>query len=298
MQRSRRAVRLVEPPRFAEFRIEPAGQSHNAAFLFGGMMPKSQLVSIDSIDRSGRYRKDIGELFSLVKSIEKIGLLHPIVITKDKKLVAGDRRIAAYERLGRTEIEAIIVDGFDEATLLLRAEQDENTCRKDFTPSEAAAMGMALEPLAKAKAKERQLDGASRGGKVSRGVKVPENLRNLNGQETREQIGAAVGMSGPTYQRAKAVVVAAKEDPETFGPIAEEMDRTGSVLGAFNKVVEIKKSGTRSEPVPTEKPSNGRTPVGVLRANEAIDCLKRIPKNDPHRKRGFQIVTDWIKHNR
>ena len=59
-------------------------------------------------------------------------------------------------------------------------------------------------------------------------------------------------MSGPTYQRAKAVVVAAKEDPETFGPIAEEMDRTGSVLGAFNKVVD-KKSGTRSEPVPTEK---------------------------------------------
>lgn len=248
-------------------------------------MPKSQLVSIDSIDRSGRYRKDIGELFSLVKSIEKIGLLHPIVITKDKKLVAGDRRIAAYERLGRTEIEATIVDNLDEATLLLRAEQDENTCRKDFTPSEAAAMGMALEPLKKPDATKRMKAG-----------KKPSETFTKGG--VREEIGAAVGMSGPTYQRAKAVVVAAKEDPETFGPIAEEMDRTGSVLGAFNKVVEIKKSGTRSEPVPTEKPSNGRTPVGVLRANEAIDCLKRIPKNDPHRKRGFQIVTDWIKHNR
>jgi hypothetical protein len=35
--------------------------------------------------------------------------------------------------------------------------------------------------------------------------------------------------------------------------------------------------------------------VGVLRANEAIDVLKRIPKNDALRKRGFQIVTDWIK---
>ena len=261
-------------------------------------MPKSQLVSIDSIDRSGRYRKDIGELFSLVKSIEKIGLLHPIVITKDKKLVAGDRRIAAYERLGRTEIEAIIVDGFDEATLLLRAEQDENTCRKDFTPSEAAAMGMAQEPLVKKNAAAAQASGKSSDGTAGgRGKKKPsENVSK--GLVAREQIGAAVGMSGLTYQRAKAVVIAAKEDPETFGPIAEEMDRTGSVLGAFHKVVEIKKSGTRSEPVPTEKPSNGRTPVGVLRANEAIDCLKRIPKNDPHRKRGFQIVTDWIKHNR
>lgn len=44
--------------------------------------------------------------------------------------------------------------------------------------------------------------------------------------------------------------------------------------------------------------ANGKTPVGVIRANEAIDCLKRIPKNDPLRKRGFQVVTDWIRHNK
>lgn len=37
--------------------------------------------------------------------------------------------------------------------------------------------------------------------------------------------------------------------------------------------------------------------VGVDRANEAINCLIRIPKNDALRKRGFQIVTDWISHN-
>ncbi len=33
----------------------------------------------------------------------------------------------------------------------------------------------------------------------------------------------------------------------------------------------------------------------IFIANEAIDALKRIPKNDPLRKRGFQIVTDWIR---
>ena len=38
-----------------------------------------------------------------------------------------------------------------------------------------------------------------------------------------------------------------------------------------------------------------RKGVGVLRANEAIEILTRIPKNDPLRNRGFQIVTDWIK---
>jgi hypothetical protein len=38
--------------------------------------------------------------------------------------------------------------------------------------------------------------------------------------------------------------------------------------------------------------------VGVRYANEAINSLIRIPKNDALRKRGFEIVADWIKHNR
>jgi hypothetical protein len=37
--------------------------------------------------------------------------------------------------------------------------------------------------------------------------------------------------------------------------------------------------------------------VGVIKANEAVNCLKAIPKSDALRKRGFQIVSDWIKHN-
>jgi hypothetical protein len=37
--------------------------------------------------------------------------------------------------------------------------------------------------------------------------------------------------------------------------------------------------------------------VGVDYANQAINCLIRIPKNDGLRKRGFQIVTDWIRRN-
>ena len=35
--------------------------------------------------------------------------------------------------------------------------------------------------------------------------------------------------------------------------------------------------------------------IGVLRANEALDRLIRIPKNDPLRKRGFQIIADWVE---
>ena len=51
------------------------------------------------------------------------------------------------------------------------------------------------------------------------------------------------------------------------------------------------------EPEP-ELPEGVSRGVGVDRANEAINCLKRIPKNDRLRKRGFQIVTDWINRYR
>lgn len=44
----------------------------------------------------------------------------------------------------------------------------------------------------------------------------------------------------------------------------------------------------------------GRKPrgVGVRRANEAIDCLKLIPKDDALRERAFQIVSDWTRKNK
>lgn len=241
-------------------------------------------VKIKDIDQSGRYRKEIGELFDLCKSIQEVGLLQPVVIRKDKKLVAGSRRIAAYERLGIEKIEAHIVDNLSDARKLLRAEQDENTCRKDFTVSEAMALGKELEKFEKPKADARMKSGGKPSGNLPEG-----------GGEVREIVAAAVGMKPRTYQAAKTVINAAENDPATFQEIAKEMDETGKVWPAYEKVIDIR-NGKQTEK--EERPANGRTPVGVLRANEAIDCLKRIPKNDPHRKRGFQIVTDWIKHNR
>lgn len=46
--------------------------------------------------------------------------------------------------------------------------------------------------------------------------------------------------------------------------------------------------------------SNGAVkPTGktMVRIHEAIGVLKTIPRNDPLRKEGFKIVTDWCKHN-
>ncbi len=66
------------------------------------------------------------------------------VVTSDLRLVAGRRRLEAVRELKWESIEVRIFETLDDALLALRAEQDENTCRKDFTPSEAVRIGKAL----------------------------------------------------------------------------------------------------------------------------------------------------------
>ncbi len=50
-------------------------------------------------------------------------------------------------------------------------------------------------------------------------------------------------------------------------------------------------------PKEESKPEIELRGVGVFRAYEAVDCLRRIPKNDGLRARGFQVVEDWIRQN-
>lgn len=98
-------------------------------------------MKIDNIIVGDRVRKDMGDLATLAASIKQHGLLHPVVVKRDRTLVAGHRRIEAVRHLGWREIPVTVIDVED----LLSAERDENTERKDFTPTEAVAIGKLIE---------------------------------------------------------------------------------------------------------------------------------------------------------
>ncbi len=66
---------------------------------------------ISDIRVGKRHRKDLGDIEGLAASIREIGLLHPIVITADGTLLAGQRRLEAHKLLGRTEIPVRIWEG-------------------------------------------------------------------------------------------------------------------------------------------------------------------------------------------
>jgi len=76
-----------------------------------------------------RLRKELGDTEDLEKSIRKLGLLQPIGVTKDKKLVWGWRRLETWKKVkGDEPIPAIV---FPEELSRL-AELAENVCRLDL----------------------------------------------------------------------------------------------------------------------------------------------------------------------
>jgi len=97
----------------------------------------TRVVLVDDVQVGERDRSDLGNVTELAESIQAVGLLHPVVVTADLHLVAGGRRLAAIRELGWTEVPVTVVD-LATASDVLRAELEENTCRKSLSPMEAS----------------------------------------------------------------------------------------------------------------------------------------------------------------
>lgn len=137
-------------------------------------------VKISDIKIGDRFRKDMGDIEGLAKSISEGELLQPIGITPDHELVFGERRLRAYrDILGREMIPARIVDLHS----VLLGQIDENVWRKDFTLTEQIAIVDSLGPFT---------HGGDRRSIQARNSKLADACK-------------LVGLSEDTYRRAKFV---------------------------------------------------------------------------------------------
>src|ERR1700704_3796037 len=107
-------------------------------------------MKIDQIEIGYRPRKGPGDLRNLAESIGEVGLLHPVVVTPEGRLIAGQRRLEACRLLGWSDVPVTVVDLLQAA----RGEAHENFVRKDMLPSEIVAL----------KRGHRALPGAARLG--------------------------------------------------------------------------------------------------------------------------------------
>jgi len=103
-------------------------------------------VPIESIKVKKRVREEMGDISALAESMKRFGQISPIVISSDKVLIAGGRRLEAARSLGWTNINAVIAEITDELTML-EYEREENIQRMNFTPSEEAAASQKIYEL-------------------------------------------------------------------------------------------------------------------------------------------------------
>lgn len=203
-------------------------------------------LHLDEIKIGPRHRKDLGDLDALAASIRDVGLLHPIVVTKDNRLVAGMRRYAACQALGWRKIPVTVVDLVE----IVRGEFAENMARKDFLISEAAAIAETLEPQLAAEA-DRRMKAGTPSEKFTKG-------------RAKDHVAAYAGISRPTLERATEIIEAAKAEPEKYAKLAESMDRTGLVNGLYKRLVVARKAEViRNEPPPLP----GKGPYRVIVAD-------------------------------
>lgn len=78
------------------------------------------------------------------------------------------------------------------------AEQHENTCRLDFTPSEAVEIGKTVEPFEREEAKKRQ------GTRTD--LQHSDNFSGSSNGKALDKVASITGLSRPTYTKAKKVV--------------------------------------------------------------------------------------------
>ena len=180
-------------------------------------------ISIASIIVENRFRKDMGNLDALAASIAELGQLQPIIINKDRRLIAGGRRLAAMKLLGRELIAASVFD-LDDLDAL-KVERDENDQRKPPTNSERVALALAITAHEKENAKHRQ------GQRTD--LEPPGNISGMSG-EVRDILAQKVGLgSGKTLEAAQKVVE--RGIPE----LVEAMDRGKVTIHAAKNIAAL-----------------------------------------------------------
>jgi ParB/RepB/Spo0J family partition protein len=242
--------------------------------LFGGSLE----VKISHIKMVNRFRKDLGDIDRLAKSIEEVGLLHPVVITENNELVCGRRRIEAFLKLHKTEIEATILSLKLEN--LARAETEENTVREDFIPAEIAEIDEFY--------REEEQSAIIR-------KKAGKHSEIFAKGRSSAKIAAIVGVSDRTVEKIRSLKESAASYPAIYGTYWYKVNsQTMSIDRAYKKLKQhIRKEETRKAAHAQLSSQNSSDEidlrlgdmreVGKATADGSIDLIF----TDPPYKRGY-----------
>src|SRR5262245_29758517 len=255
------------------------------------------------------------EFKGLMDSIQKNGQRQPIY-THDSKIVDGRNRYLACVELGiKPHFEE-----WDGKGLLADFVWDLNAQRRQLT---GGARDIAAAKYAKAREKEarqRQVSVLRKGNSPSSSIDDDGELKDLEDFARSSEIAAKKhGISPSTVWRATKVIdkgvpelvdavqsgqastwaafhvakLPKEQQKEIVARGGEEIVKTAKTLHEINHVNPISQIPEGKE----DKKEHKSLGVGIERAHEAINALRRIPINDGLRRRAFQLVKEYIRDN-
>lgn len=188
-----------------------------------------------------RFRMDYGNLDDLAASIQKFGLIQPIVVDKDLNLVCGGRRFKACEQAGIEEIEVTMREEINPLTLK-ELELEENIQRKDFTWHEICLAKQDLHEL-------KQVQAAFKGGQWTM-------------EDTARITGESVGIVNQDIQLARAL----KDHPELLGEPSKTI--------AFKKLKKIEEDRMLSAMMDRARLRRRDTDEQLIFCADCLDYIK------------------------
>jgi N6-adenosine-specific RNA methylase IME4 len=145
-------------------------------------------LKIGEIKVPKKRLRPLGDIAALVESIGQVGLINPITVTDEFRLISGLHRLEACRQLGHATILACVVP-LDEVHAEI-AEIDENLIRNDLS---------ALERIEHNARRVELLDSLGQKAKGGRPKNNP--LPNSGFPKTTEEIGEAAGMCASAIRR-------------------------------------------------------------------------------------------------
>lgn len=98
-----------------------------------------------------------GNLDTLEGSIRRLGVLQPLIVDRQNRLIAGHRRLLASRQAGLAAVPVLRIDAEADTLAAADIQSDENLCRLALSPAELEGLIQRKQGLV------RHPDGASSG---------------------------------------------------------------------------------------------------------------------------------------
>ena len=224
-----------------------------------------------------------------MESIEEIGLLNAITVSKDLVLVSGAHRLEAFKRMGRTEIDANILE-LDELRLRM-AEIDENLVRKSLHYIDESDQIAERKKIYEALHPETvQYVAAGKASGKSRRTNEPGSLVQPAAESFAKDTAAKVGVTPRTIEQsvqiAENLTDESKEAAKLLNVTKKEAVALARMSGeeqkeAFDKLEtgEIKDIRELAKPMRSSKNRSKDSTQTIQTSNDPLVPSPSLPKS-------------------